>query len=251
MEISLKQLSISLLNFILPPQCFTCGAVVEKRSQLCSDCWKKLNFISKPLCACCGYPFAYGVSEEALCGFCIHKQPPYDIARATFAYDEGSKPLILKFKHGDALHGVDLLVEWLDRTGYDIYSKLENPIVIPIPLHWTRLFKRMYNQSALLGQKLAQKRGLEYRPHLLLRPKKTPSLGSFSRDERKKILSGAFALHSEMKSILKDRDILLIDDVHTTGATIKAAARALKKGGAQKIGVLTLARVINPYKLEN
>ncbi|MEB3702995.1 ComF family protein [Candidatus Bealeia paramacronuclearis] len=249
MKISKTQILNAILNFLLPPKCYACGDVIEEVSQLCPDCWKKLNFIASPLCACCGYPFAYEVSEEALCGYCIQKHPPYDIARATFVYDEGSKPLILKFKHGDALHGTNLLMDWLDRTGQDIYPQLKSPLVIPFPLHWTRLLKRMYNQSAIIGQKLAQRRGFDYQPSLLIRKKKTPYLGDFGREERKKILSGAFALHNRAKFILKNRDILLIDDVHTSGATLKSAARTLRKGGVGKIGILTLARVVNPYKI--
>lgn len=236
-----------LIDFILPPRCYGCGDVLDEHQQLCVNCWKSLNFISKPLCECCGYPFSYEVSEGALCGHCAHKLPPYDVARAVFYYDEGSKPLILKFKHGDALYGAGLLEEFLSKSSQDVVFKLENPIVTPIPLHWTRLFKRMYNQSAVLAQKLSQRNAIEYVPNLLLRQKMTPYLGNFGRDERKKILKGAFTLNP--KHAIKKRDILLIDDVHTTGATLSQAAKILKSKGARRVGVLTLARVVNPYKM--
>ena len=236
-----------LLDFVLPPRCYGCGEIGDATLQLCSNCWKSLNFIVAPLCDCCGYPFSFSVSEGALCGHCLHQKPPYDIARAVFHYDEGSKPLILKFKHGDALYGAGLLERFLEKAEGDIFANLDQPLVTPIPLHWTRLFKRMYNQSAVLAQKLAQRKNLNYIPDLLIRTKKTPFLGNFNRDERKKIMNKAFQVNP--KHVIRERDILIIDDVHTTGTTLNQATKTLKSKGARKIGVLTLARVVNPYKI--
>ena len=236
-----------LIDFILPPRCYGCADVLDNHQQLCSTCWKALNFISRPLCALCGYPFSYEVSETALCAHCAHTPPAFDTARSTFYYDEGSKSLILKFKHGDATYGADLLEDFLSKASSDVISKLKNPTVTPIPLHWTRLFKRMYNQSAILAQKIAKRNSYAYVPDLILRKKMTPYLGNFGRDERKKILKGAFSLNPKYK--IKEKDVLLVDDVHTTGATLNHAAKLLKSRGARNVGVLTLARVVNPYKM--
>ncbi|MCF8473513.1 MAG: ComF family protein [Emcibacter sp.] len=233
------------LNQLLPPRCLSCGGAVQDTGRLCADCWKSITFLQGPACACCGYPFEFDPNvischEKTLCGACSAKKPIYDCARAAMRYDDGSRRMIISFKHGDRTDYADFFSQLLIQTSASLTG--EDAIVVPVPLHKRRLQRRRYNQSALVARNFATKKGLHYIPDMLIRQKHTPPQeGNYSH--RKRNVMGAFKIKPQYQDILKGREIILIDDVYTTGATVKACAHTLKRAGAAQVEILTIARV--------
>jgi len=238
---SVRKFGTAALDLLLPPQCLSCRQVVAAPGTLCGVCFATLRFLSAPCCAACGIPFEFDLGgADALCGACIRARPSYDRARAVFRYDDASRGLILAFKHGDRIDAAPAYARWLARAGHALIADAD--LIAPVPLHWTRLFHRRYNQSALLTNALARLAGLPAAPDLLRRRRRTPSQGGLGRAERVRNVRGAFAVRTGRP--VAGKRILLIDDVLTTGATVEACATALRKAGAASVDVLTLARVV-------
>ena len=240
----LKKPCKKLLDFILPPQCINCHTPVFQQGGLCAGCWEKIAFISKPFCLFCGFPFNIQIENENICGPCARKTPLFTRARAAIYYNEASKPMILRFKHSDALHIAPLFAEWLYQAGDELFQQAE--YLAPIPLHWSRLVYRGYNQAALLSRKLSKKAKIPHLPDLLERTHRTPPQGDLTAKEREKNVSNVFKLNKKYNQLIRDKHILLIDDVFTSGATVRACTKILKKSGAKQVDILTLARVIKP-----
>lgn len=233
-----------LLNLLLPPQCLGCPARVDQPGALCPDCWNRLRFIGPPLCACCGLPFDYALPTETLCGGC-HRDPPFfRRARAALAYDDASRPLLLGFKHADKTHLAPSLARWVHRAGADLVVSAD--LIVPVPLHWMRLWRRRYNQAALLAHALGRVSQVPVAADLLLRQRPTRTQGGLSRAARHRNVRGAIRVRSGRDGLIRDRSILLIDDVLTTGATLNECARVLLKAGAGAVDVLSVARVLRP-----
>ena len=168
----------------------------------------------------------------------------FDRARAVMLYDDFSRGLVLRFKHGDRLDAAAVFARWMVRAGGGMLDAAD--LVAPVPLHWTRLIARRYNQAAILARHIARQSRPGFVPDLLLRTRRTPSQGSMSRAERARNVRGAFVVSSRHAAGVADRRIVLVDDVMTTGATAGQCARALRKAGAAAVDVLTLARVALP-----
>ncbi len=236
----LRRSAVGLLDLLLPPRCLACGTTVGANGELCPSCWRGITFLGAPQCACCGLPFAFDAGPEALCGACLREKPHYDRARAVFRYDEQSRGLVLAFKHGDRTHSAPAYGRWMQRAGADLLAEAD--LLIPVPLHWTRLFARRYNQSAMLAYAIHAAGGPEVAPDWLVRRRRTPSQGRRNATARAENVRAAFALRPGRS--VAGRRVVLIDDVFTTGATIDECARVLRRAGAARIDVLTLARVI-------
>jgi ComF family protein len=236
------------LDALLPPQCLACGELVGEPGALCGPCWGGLNFIAAPLCRTCGRPFEFDPSgaanDETVCGACIARPPLFSAARSALAYDDASRRLILGFKRADRTHAAPAFARWMARAGAGLLAEAD--IVAPVPLHWSRLLARRYNQSALLANALAKQSGKTALPDLLRRRRRTPSQGGLGRSARFRNVAGAFSVAPRHKARLTDRHVLLVDDVLTTGATVEACAKALLRAGAAQVSVLTLARVLRP-----
>ncbi|MBI2254993.1 MAG: ComF family protein [Proteobacteria bacterium] len=231
-----------VLDAVLPPRCLKCGEVVAAPGALCPSCWQQLSFLEPPCCACCGQPFDFDLGPDALCGACTASPPAFDRARSVLRYDETSRDLILAFKHADRTSLAPTFGAWLHRVGRDLLA--DSDLIVPVPLHWSRLFARRYNQAALLAQSLGTVSGKPVLPDLLMRRRATQKQGHLGRLARQRNVAGAFVLHPGRAKALAGRRILLIDDVITTGATISNCAKILRKGGAEKVNVLAVARVI-------
>jgi ComF family protein len=232
----------NILNLIFPPQCLSCKARVPTSGTLCLECWQQVQFITDPMCACCGLPFEHSIGEHALCGECMNERPIYAHARAAFRYDEYSRKLITSFKYSDHTELAKIYATWLAKAGGELIATSD--YIIPVPLHYWRFISRRYNQSALLAQALGKKTGIKYLPTALKRTRHTKAQTGLSKTERSKNVSGAFTLNTRYKSLIKGKNILLIDDVLTTGATINQCSKQLLKSGAMQVNVLTLARTI-------
>jgi len=231
-----------LLDAILPPVCLRCQSPVADPGTLCPDCWSKIAFVSAPLCATCGRPFEIDPGAQMVCGACLASPPRYGRARAVLRYDDETKPLILRFKHGDRLEGAPAFARWLARAGAELLEGAD--LLVPVPLHRWRLAARRYNQAAVLAQALVPLVGVACVPDLLVRRRHSPSQGHLGPDARRRNVAGAFVLPPRNLARTEGRRIVLIDDVMTTGATVNECARVLLRGGAAAVDVLTLGRVV-------
>jgi len=233
-----------LLDLLLPPTCLGCAGFVDRAQALCGACWGELNFISAPNCAICGLPFPFEADDGALCAACLARRPNYDRAIAATIYDDGSRPLILAFKHGDRTETAELFADWIAAAAGDLIDRAD--WLIPVPLHRRRLFGRRFNQSALICHALSRRRGIPVDTQSLTRRRATATQGGLNRRQRFQNVRTAFAVPPGRRSELADRRILLIDDVMTTGATVENCARILKRHGARRVDVATVARVVMP-----
>ncbi|WP_174273343.1 ComF family protein [Sphingomonas bacterium] len=227
--------------FALPPRCPGCGIVVAGDHSFCLECWQSLDFLGGPACGACGVPMELAHHPESRCGACLADPPPFDSARAAVAYGPIARALALKLKHG----GRPGMAVTMARAMCRAVPMLDaRTLVVPVPLHRRRLWSRGYNQSALIARALARIAGGTLAIDLLCRRKPTPMLRGLNPMQRARTVAGAFAIAPAWKTPLKGRTILLIDDVYTTGATARACARVLRKGGASRIDVLCWARVV-------
>ncbi len=236
------------LDIVLPPQCLSCGALVESAGALCARCWAGVTWIAAPHCRCCGLPFDFDPAPshagQLLCAGCLGDRPEFARARAAFRYDDASKRLILGLKHADRTNGAPAFGRWLARAGSELLADAD--MVAPVPMHWTRLAWRRYNQSALLALAVARAAGRTCIPDLLIRRRRTPPQGELGRRARWRNVRGAFAVNRRYEPAVAGARVILVDDVFTTGATARHCARTLRAAGAASVDVLTLARVIRP-----
>ena len=175
-----------------------------------------------------------------MCAACIARPPGFDCARAPLAYDDASRPLVLGFKHGGRSELIARFARWMAMAGTECLADAD--AIVPVPLHWRRLVARRYNQSALLGAALARQTGLPMETGLLLRGKATPSQAGRSAGARRRNVAGAFRIADG--AAVEGRRLVLVDDVFTTGATVSACAKRLKRAGAARVCVMTLCRVV-------
>lgn len=227
----------ALLNALLPHRCLRCGTTVGSAPGLCAECYPLIRFVAGEGCHCCGAPVS---APGLLCGACLAHPPAYDGARSALLYDRNSRDLVLRFKHADATHMAPVLAAWLHRAGRDILEGAD--ALVPVPLHWRRLFSRRYNQSALLARQVSRRTGIPCEMGLLHRVLNTQPQGYMRRNARQENVRRAFVVRAPGRVLGKK--LVLIDDVLTTGATVTACARALKQAGAASVTVLTVARVL-------
>lgn len=232
-----------IVDLLFPPLCVACRAHVADPGSLCSDCWRQMAFIEGPVCSVCGLPFDVDPGGETLCAACHARPPHFDRALSVMRYDDASKKLVLSLKWADRLDLSPTFARWLERKGRLFLEEAD--LIVPVPLHRIRLWRRRYNQSAVVAQALARSCGKVYEPLLLKRLRATPSQGKMSSAKaRRRNVMGAFGVPKARRAELKGRTVLLIDDVLTTGATLDSCARSLKRAGATRVFALTLARVV-------
>ncbi|MBT6119732.1 MAG: ComF family protein [Rhodospirillaceae bacterium] len=239
-----ERFGTAVLDALLPARCLACPEPVGAPGALCPACWSALAFIAPPLCACCGVPFEFEgqTAHGVLCGACVARAPVFARARSALRYGDGSRSLILRFKHGDRTHAAPAFGRWLARAGAELLADAD--VILPVPLHWTRLFARRYNQAALLAQALGRESGCPVLVDGLERRRRTPSQARLGRAGRARNVRGAFAVPAARRARIEGRRVLLVDDVLTTGATMEACARSLLSAGATAVDALTLARVV-------
>ena len=235
----------TLLDFVYPPLCLACRAPVAEPHNLCAACWNGISFLDGPNCAHCGLPFEIDPGPGTLCAGCHAHPPAFDRACSVMRYDEASKGPILALKRADRLDIAPAFARWLARSGAGLLAEAET--IVPVPLHRTRLWQRRFNQSALLAAGLSRLSGVPADPLALTRIRPTKSQGAMpSAKARRRNVRGAFRVAANRVEAVNSRNVLLVDDVYTTGATLDACAKALKEAGAERVLALTLARVVRP-----
>lgn len=226
------------IDYALPPRCPGCGEMVAADHAFCLACWKEMRFLGEPCCATCGLPFDQAQGEGARCDSCERQPPPFDSARAVLAYGDVARTVALRLKYGRRIGLARLIAGHMARH----VPQVPDLVIVPVPLHRWRLWWRGFNQSALIADHLGARIGVAVEKHGLLRTKRTVPLRGMRADARAKAVAGAFAL-SQGHS-LGGRTVLLIDDVHTSGATAAACARTLKQGGVEQVHLLCWARAL-------
>lgn len=232
----------SLLTLAYPPQCIGCSNPVAQDFSLCGDCWRDTHFISGTVCDCCGAQLLGDDADEtAHCDDCLTIVRPWEQGRAVLQYKDKARRLVLALKHGDRQDLVRPVAKWMQKAAEPILKP--DTIFVPIPIHRTRLLVRRFNQSALLASRIAKNTELRFCPDALHRVRRTPVQDGLGRDERFANVSGAIAPNPARAEVLEGRNVMLIDDVMTSGATFAAATEACHAAGASHVSVLALARV--------
>ena len=242
---SLRATLARSLNVALPRLCPSCRDLVADNG-LCPLCWSKVAFIAPPYCPRLGIPFAYDPGPGILSMQAIADPPAFARARAAVRYDDVARALVHAFKYGDRLDLAPLLGGWMARAGAELLDGAD--ALVPVPLHWRRLWTRRFNQSAALAAAISRHCGVAVAHGALRRVKATQQQVGLSRSERAGNVQGAFRVAPGAKAEIAGRRLILIDDVLTSGATADACARALMRAGAAQVDVLVLARVVDAAK---
>ena len=231
----------TLLHAVFPPECLSCRARVASDDGLCGPCWRDTAFISGSVCDGCGVPMRGDVQDGDRCDDCMSIARPWSHGRAALLYQDRGRALVLALKHGDRHDIVRPAGAWMATVARGIMQS--DAIVVPVPLHWSRMVKRRYNQSALIGHAMARELDVPICADLLKRDRATASLDGKSREDRFNELSGAISVNEKRVAQLFGRSVLLVDDVMTSGATLAACADACLAAQARDVCVVTLARV--------
>ncbi len=232
----------SLLRLAFLPQCVTCGDLVEQDFGLCGPCWSATPFIGGLVCDACGTPLpGEETGARAHCDDCLAIARPWARGRAALLYRDNGRALVLALKHGDRLDLARPAARWMLAAAGDLIDP--GAVLVPVPAHPWRLFRRRYNQAAVLANELARAAGRPALPDLLIRTRRTPVQDGMSRDARFANLADAIRPGRNAHQRLAGRPVLLVDDVMTSGATMAAAAEAARAAGAPRVDALVLARV--------
>jgi len=235
-----------LIDLVYPPRCPLCGDGVAQQGGLCVPCWSTLAIPGEPACVSCGRPFPSDqLGEAARCAPCLANQPRHDGISAGTLYNDASRKLVLAFKHGGKIGLAPLLARLIAARLPLVEQGEVQPLIIPVPLHRWRLWRRGYNQAALLARELANLGAGDLLVDGIVRTKQTPPLGGLGRKQRERALAGAIAIKKACGDRIKDRAVILVDDVLTSGATSDACVNALKKAGAKSVRIACFARVLD------
>jgi len=229
-------------RMLFPPTCLGCRMIVAAGGTLCASCWGDIHFLDEPWCAVSGVPFAHDMGPGAISPSVMATPPAYNRSRAAVAYDGAARRLAQSLKYQDRTDLAPWLAGWMVRAGRDILDRAD--LIVPVPLHRQRFFTRRFNQSAELARAIAHQTGRPLAAEAVIRIKKTRQQVGLKAKERQDNVRAAFVVPDRFKNGLSGRHVCIVDDVYTTGATVSALARCLRKAGAGEISVLTFARVL-------
>ncbi|HEY4199089.1 MAG TPA: ComF family protein [Devosiaceae bacterium] len=231
-----------LLDQIYPPVCLNCQAPVAEADSLCAACFRSLRPITKPYCSVLGIPFQVFLGHDAVSAEALADPPPFGRARAAVIYNEVAAGLVSQLKYGDRPELARFCARLMAPAGHELWA--DKPVLLPVPLHRSRQVQRRYNQSAELALALGALTGLSVDMRLLRRPRKTRQQVGLTADQRHRNVAGAFSVDEGRAIRAMGRRVVIIDDVLTTGSTVRAVTQTLKRAGFDKIDVMTFARVV-------
>lgn len=231
-----------LIDLVFPPRCPLCGEALAAQGGLCANCWSELVIPGEPACSQCQRPFSESVAHGATCAPCLAEPPRHDGVAAATLYTEASRKLVLALKHGGRIALAPMMARLISTKLADVGADW---IVVPVPLHRWRLWRRGFNQAALLAGDIALLSGASLLVDGLERRKPTPSLGGLGRKARARALSGAIGVRPSRRNRISGANVVLVDDVLTSGATSDACVAALKKAGARRVVIACFARVLD------
>jgi len=234
----------ALLDAAYPPQCVACRSITAQPATLCPACWRAMPFISRPFCERLGAPFAVDIGGPLLSPAAIADPPVFNRARAVAHFDGAARDLVHKLKYGDRQELAIAMGGMMASAAADLWPGAQ--VLVPVPLHWTRLWQRRFNQAAALADAIGRSVALPVDPALLRRRKRTLRQVGLTRAQRQDNLQGAFVVTAQARLAVKGLRIVLVDDVLTTSSTANAAARVLLRAGAANVDVVTFARVVTP-----
>jgi len=240
------RLARAALSLVLPPLCPVCREPLGEGSGLCAPCWSRLTFITPPFCPRLGIPFSFDPGPGVLSLEAIADPPAYARARAAVRFDDVSRQLVHYYKYGDRLDLAPLIGRWMATAGAELLAEAD--AVLPVPLHWRRLWLRRFNQSAALASVIARQTGRPVLFEVLQRRRATVQQVGLSRNERARNVQGAFEVPAARRHEVAGRRLVLVDDVLTSGATVDACARVLLRAGAAQVDVLVFARVVDAVR---
>lgn len=246
-ESFLSHLSRFVADTLLPPVCAACQQQIASRNAICPECWREIDFIAPPLCDRLGIRLPYATGDTMISAAAAARPPAYGRARAVGHYDGTLRRLVHSFKFRDRLDLAPLFGTWLVRSGAELVASAE--VVVPVPLSRLRLLQRRFNQAALLAHEIGRNTGLPVRSTGLRRVRRTPTQVGLTAEQRRLNVRGAFAVPASEAVHLREKRVLLIDDVITTGATAEACTRTLLKAGASSVDVLAVALVADPLRV--
>lgn len=227
---------------LFPPACPGCRRKVAEPGTLCGVCWPKLRFLERPWCPVMGTPFAHDFGDNFLSAEAIANPPPFERARSAVIYTGVARQMVQGLKYSDRTDLARWMAGWMARAGGELLADAD--VIVPVPLHWMRFLRRRFNQSAELARAIAKQSDKKFAPIALKRVKATRQQVGLPLNERQDNVRAAFKVPPEHEIAVAGRRVLLIDDVYTTGSTVTAATKALKKGGAAAVDILTFARVL-------
>lgn len=229
-----------VLSLALPPRCAGCGMITAADHRFCPDCWGSLRFLAPPWCASCHTPFAFDRGADARCADCLADPPRHAGVDAAVAYGPIARTVALRLKYGGRAAFAETAARLMAR-----HLRADADLIVPVPLHRWRLWSRGYNQAGLIAAALTRITGVPSDPSVLARRRATPVLRGLGASGRRKAVRGAFAVHARDRPRIAGKRIVLVDDVHTSGATAGACVAALLAGGAATVSILCWARVLD------
>lgn len=236
-----------LADVVVPPVCLACQRPLASLDALCPRCWRQVRFIRPPLCDRLGIPMPYDTGGVIVSAGALADPPDWDRARAAAHFEHVVRDLVHKLKYQDRHDPCRLLARWISSAGEVILREAD--VLVPVPLHRWRLISRKFNQAALLAHEVSRLTGVPCDPMVLTRRKATPSQVGLTAAERQRNLAGAFEVARPMRERIAGKRIVLLDDVITTGSTMGACARVLKRAGAAQVDVLAVAMVTDETRI--
>ncbi|QEK38928.1 ComF family protein [Candidatus Nesciobacter abundans] len=232
----------SIVDIINPKYCYSCSNEVQEDG-LCNSCWKEITFIHNPSCIRCSNPFPHEISEFALCASCINKEFNLDKIKSAMKYDSFSKKIIMLYKNHNATYMAKFFAKILVSCGKPLLDRTD--IIVTVPIHFWKMVWRGYNQTSLIAKHVSDISNKTFLKTGILKTKFTQSQSNYNQLQRQKNIKDTFEVNGIHKQEIKGKNILIIDDMITTGATMEECARILKLSGAKKIFGLTIAKSVH------